>query len=213
MAINNEKRQASKLKREQLRQLVLLALFVAIELMMQVTGLSFIPIGPLHMSLLTIPVALGAMLLGPVQGCILGTVFGLCSLWQAITGASPMTGFFFSQVSAFHTIVLCVVTRALMGLLTGFLFRFARRLDKRHTVCYFVGGICAPLLNTLLFMGYIVLVFYNSSYIQDWLADHSVVGPLAFVLTMVGVQGLLEAAAGLIIGGGVGKGVAVALKQ
>ena len=201
-----------KASRSQLTMLCLLALFIAIELMMQLTGLSFIPVGPLHMSLLTIPVALGAMLLGPVQGLVLGAVFGCCSLWQAMTGASAMTGFFFNQVSAFHTVILCVGTRMLMGLLTGLVFRAVCRIDRTDTVCYFVGGIAAPLLNTLLFMGYIVLVFYNTSYIQEWMANHAVVNPLAFVLAMVGVQGLLEAAAGLIIGGGVGKGVARALR-
>lgn len=195
-----------------LRSLTLLALFVAIELMMQLTGLSFIPVGPLHMSLLTIPVALGAMLLGPWQGCVLGTVFGLCSLWQAVTGASVMTGFFFSQVSQFHTIILCVVTRALMGLLTGLVFRAVRRIDKTNTVCYFVGGIAAPLLNTLLFMGYIVLVFYNTSYIQEKAAALGALNPLMFVIAMVGVQGALEALAGLVIGGGAAKGVAHAMR-
>lgn len=194
-----------------LRQLTLLALFVTIELVMQLTGLSFIPVGPLHMSLLTIPVALGAILLGPWQGAVLGTVFGVCSLWQAITGASPMTGFFFSQVSAFHTIILCVVTRALMGLLTGLIFRAVRRVDRTDTVCYFIGGIAAPLLNTLLFMGYIVLVFYNTPYIQEKAAALGAINPLMFVVLMVGVQGLLEAAAGLVIGGGVAKGVSSAL--
>lgn len=195
-----------------LRQLTLLALFITIELVMQLTGLSFIPVGPLHMSLLTIPVALGAMLLGPWQGGVLGAVFGLCSLWQAITGASVMTGFFFSQVSAFHTIVLCVVTRVLMGVLTGLVFRGVKKIDKTKTVCYFVGGIAAPLLNTLLFMGYIVLVFYNTSYIQEKAAALGALNPLMFVIAMVGVQGALEALAGLIIGGGVGKGVAHAMK-
>lgn len=208
-----EKNANNKTKsRNQLRMLCLLALFVAIELMMQLTGLSFIPVGPLHMSLLTIPVALGAMLLGPWQGCVLGCVFGFCSLWQAMTGASAMTGFFFNQVSVFHTVILCVGTRALMGLVDGLLFKAVHSVDKTNTVCYFVGGIAAPLLNTLLFMGYIVLVFFNSAFIQDWMGARSVVGPLAFVITMVGVQGLLEAAAGLIIGGGVAKGVAKALK-
>lgn len=198
---------------ESLKQLCLLALFIAIEMVMQLTGLSFIPVGPLHMSLLTIPVALGAMLLGPWQGCLLGTVFGACSLWQAITGASPMTGFFFSQVSAVHTIILCVVTRALMGLLTGLVFKAVRKIDKTNTICYFVGGVAAPLLNTLLFMGYIVLVFYNTAYIQEKVAALGALNPLMFVVLMVGVQGLLEAAAGLIIGGTAAKAVALAVKN
>ncbi len=124
-----------------------------------------------------------------------------------------MTGFFFSQVSPIHTFVLCVVMRVLMGFLTGLIFKGLHKVDKTGTVCYLLGGLSAPVLNTLLFMGYIVLVFYNSSFIQDWVTSHGAPNPLAFVAMMVGVQGTLEAAAGLIVGGGVGKGVAHALKM
>ena len=96
------------------RTLVQLALFVAIILLMKVTGLSSIHIGPLNMTLTMIPIAIGAMLLGPVPGALLGTFYGFTSLYDAISGGSILTHAFF-QISPFHTIVLCVVLRACVG--------------------------------------------------------------------------------------------------
>ena len=53
-----------------------LALLVAVELVMKITGLGSVPIGPIYMSFLTLPVAIGAILMGPLAGAILGGVFG-----------------------------------------------------------------------------------------------------------------------------------------
>ena len=60
-----------KERSEKLRYLVLLALFIAIELMMKLTGLGNVPVGPLVMSFLTVPIAVGAILLGPSAGAVL----------------------------------------------------------------------------------------------------------------------------------------------
>ena len=189
------------------------AIFIAIIFVMRITGLGRIPIGPLYMTLTMVPIAIGAMLLGPLGGGILGMIFGFTSLYDAVTMVSPMTGFFFHQVSPLHTVILCVVLRALVGALTGWLFLLCRRLDKRRIWCYFAGGLLAPLLNTILFMGYIVLVFYQSEYVQNIVAQKNIVNPLWFIIVLVGVQGLLEWLAGLVIGGGVAKAVAHALKR
>ena len=69
----------------------------------------------------------------------MGMFYGLTSLYDAVTGASVMTGIFF-QISPINTIILCVVTRTAVGYLTGLLFKLYHRADRRHTVCYFLGG-------------------------------------------------------------------------
>jgi uncharacterized membrane protein len=164
------------------------------------------------MTLSMIPIAIGAMLIGPAGGAVLGLVYGCTSLYDAITGASVMTGAFF-QVSPVHTVLLCVGTRVLVGFLTGWLFRAVHRIDRTKTVSYFVGGLLAPVLNTVLFMGYIVLFFYRTEFVQNMVVKLGASGPLMLVVLMVGVQGLLEAAGGLVIGGAVTKAVAHAIKQ
>lgn len=200
------------MKNTKLHNFVLLALFVALELVFRLIGLGRVPIGPLNMSFLTVPIAIGAMLLGPVQGMILGAVFGLCSLWDAVTGAGGMTNIFFG-ISPVHTIILCVVTRALMGLLTGLIFKAIRKIDKTNTLAYFVGALSAPFLNTVLFMGYIVLAFYGTEYVQNLVVSKGATNPLMFVVLLVGLQGLIEMIVCTITGGAAAKGVAAALKK
>ena len=191
-------------------QLTELALFIAIIIAMKATGLTSIPVGPLVMTLAMIPIALGAMLMGPLAGGVLGMVYGFTSLYDAVTGASAMTGIFF-QLSPIHTIILCVVTRTIVGVAAGYLFRLFRKIDKTNTICYYLGGLITPLLNTILFMGYIVLVFYHTDYIQERISILGATGPLTFIVLTVGVQGIVEAVSGLIISGSVGKALAVFL--
>lgn len=201
-----------KRKNQKLYDMVLLALFVAIELAFRLMGLGRVPIGPLNMSFLTVPIAVGAMLMGPWQGAFLGAVFGLCSFWDAVTGAGGMTSIFFG-VSPVNTFILCVGMRTLMGWLTGLIFRGLRKIDKTKTVSYFVGGFFAPFLNTLLFMGYLVLAFYGTEYVQNLAADKGAANPFMFVVLLVGVQGLIEMAVCTVAAGATAKGVSAALKK
>jgi len=193
------------------REVAELALFIAIIFVMKITGLSSIPVGPLVMTFTMIPIAIGAMLMGPFAGGVLGMVYGFTSLYDAMTGASAMTGFFF-QISPLHTVILCVGMRTLVGVFTGWLFRLYQKADRRKLWCYFLGGLTAPVLNTLLFMGYIVLVFYNTEFVQSLVTRLGAASPLMFVVLVVGIQGVVEAVTGAILGGGVAKGAAHALR-
>lgn len=199
-------------KNKKLYDLVLLALFIAIELAMYMMGLGMVPVGPLKMSFLTVPVAVGAILMGPWQGAVLGVAFGLCSLWDAISGSSMMTNTFFA-FSPVHTVILCVGMRALMGFCVGHIFKALCRLDRKRIVSYYASALTAPLLNTIFFMGYIVLVFYKTDYIQNLVSAKGAANPFMFVILLVGVQGLVEMIVCTITAGAASKGVAVALKK
>ena len=190
-------------KTTNVRYLAQLALLAAIEVVMKLMGLGSVPVGPLYMSFLTVPIAVGAMTMGPTAGAILGGVFGLVSMKDAITGVSAMTSVFF-QISPINTFVLCVVMRVLMGWCVGLLFRVLRK----KSWSYFVGALSAPLLNTIFFMGYIVLVFYKTDYIQERVASLGAANPLMFVVLLVGVQGLIEIIVGCAVGGVLARAVA-----
>ena len=82
-------------KTTNVRYLAQLALLAAIEVVMKLMGLGSVPVGPLYMSFLTVPIAVGAMTMGPVAGAILGGVFGLVSFKDALTGGSAMTSALF----------------------------------------------------------------------------------------------------------------------
>ena len=197
---------ANSKQAQSLRMPTRLALLVAIELVMKAIGLGSVPVGPLYMSFLTLPIAVGAIAMGPVAGAVLGGVFGAVSFYDAVTGASAMTGALF-QVSPLHTFILCVVTRTLMGLCVGLVFQALRGLDKKGGWSYLVSALCAPGLNTLFFMGYIVLAFYGCDYVQGLVSAKGAVNPLMFVVLLVGVQGLVEFLVSGILGGLVARAV------
>ena len=199
-------------KTTNVRYLAQLALLAAIEVVMKLMGLGSVPVGPLYMSFLTVPIAVGAMTMGPTAGAILGGVFGLVSMKDAITGVSAMTSVFF-QISPINTFVLCVIMRVLMGWCVGLLFRVLRRVDRKKSWSYFVGALSAPLLNTIFFMGYIVLVFYKTDYIQERVASLGAANPLMFVVLLVGVQAIFEWVICCLVAGAVSLPVRKYLKM
>ena len=194
-----------------LKMLTRLALLVAIELVMKAVGLGSVPMGPLYMSFLTLPIAVGAITMGPVAGLVLGGVFGAVSFYDAITGGSAMTSALF-QVSPVHTFILCVVTRMLMGLCVALIFAALRKADQAGGWSYILSAMMAPAPNTLFFMGYIVLAFYNCDYVQGLVAKNGAANPLMFVVLLVGIQGVAEFLVSGILGGVVARAVAKYLK-
>ena len=202
-------------KKYDVRYLTQLALLVAIEMVMKAIGLGSVPVGPLYMSFLTVPIAVGAIVMGPMAGMILGGVFGFVSFMDAIKGASIMTSNLLA-VSPLHTFVLCFGMRVLMGACVGFVYQGMRRVCKKSVVNDFVTSLSAPLLNTLFFMGYIVLAFYQTEYIQGLVMARGAANPLTFVVLLVGIQGVVEAivcsVAGTAVAGGVKKALGPAAR-
>ena len=188
-----------------------LALLIAIEIIMRLTGLGNGPVGPLYMSFLTLPIAVGAMMVGPIGGVVLGAVFGFISFWDSVTGGSVMGSILF-QINPVHSFILCVVTRVLMGFCTGYIFKAVRKIDHTKTWSYFVGALSAPLLNTLFFMSYLCIAFYNTDYVQGLVSSVGATNPFMFVALLVGIQALVEAGVCGILGGIVCKALATAMR-
>ena len=178
--------------RTNIRWLTQLALLVAILLVLNYTPLGYLQIGPLSASLLTVPVAIGAMTMGPTAGAILGGVFGATSFIQAVEGKSAMGAALF-QVSPFGTFVVCFVARVLVGLCAGLIFAALRKaMPKNEKLCCFLGGLAAPVLNTVFFMGFLVLIFYNCEYVQNLANTLGAANAFMFIVLLVGVQAIFE---------------------
>ena len=108
--------------RTNVRWLTQLALLAAILLVMNNTPLGYLQIGPLSASLLTVPVAIGAMTMGPLAGAILGGIFGATSFIQMVEGKSAMGAALFS-VNPFGAFVVSFVARVLEGLCAALVFQ------------------------------------------------------------------------------------------
>ena len=132
----------SKKKKMSVKDLTTLGLLTGILLLMAFTPLGYFHTLGVDISLMMIPVGIGAMLMGPRAGAWLGLVFGATSFYQAVTGTSVFSATLFN-ISPVNTFLLCIPTRMLMGFLTGVIFLIVSKLDKKKTVSFFVGGFFA----------------------------------------------------------------------
>lgn len=171
--------------------MVELALMVAIIVVMSLTPLGYIRTPGLSITLLTIPVAVGAVLLGPLGGAICGAAFGLTSFYQCF-GLTAF-GTVLLSINPIGTFITTVVMRILVGWLTGLIFKAVHSSARLSRLSYYIACLCCPLLNTLLFMSSLVIFFYNTEYIQGFASALGAANPLTFVLAFVSIQGAVEA--------------------
>lgn len=190
--------------------MVKLALMVAIIFVMAFTPLGYFHTLGLDITFLTVPVAVGAIILGPKGGAVCGLAFGVTSLMQAFMGTSAFSAMLLN-INPLGTAFTCLVPRILEGWLCGLIFVSVKKVAKNGA--YFAASLACPLLNTLFFMSSLVLIFYNTDYIQGFVQTLGVKNPLMFVIAFVGLQGLVEAAACCLIASAVSRTLALALKQ
>lgn len=191
-----------------------LAVLIAIIVLLEVTGLGMIKTFGLEMTILQVPVIIGAILLGPSGGAILGTTFGLVSFWECF-GKSAFGTMLFS-INPFFTFLVCVPTRVLMGWICGLIFKATdRRLQhtKASIVPYISSSLGGALLNTVLFMGTLCACFYRTEFIQGFANSLGTGNVFSFIVLFVGVQGLIEAVVCAALGTVISKTVRVALHR
>lgn len=194
------------------KTMVELAMLMAVTIIMGLTPLGTIPTPFLSISIVTVPVAIAAMLIGPKGGLICGLTFGATSLINAVTGKSAMMSALLT-INPFGCVFTTLVPRLLEGLLVGLIFAALHKIKPLKEPSYYIAAICCPLLNTLFFMSSIIAFYWNSDYIQGLVISKGATNPVNFVILLVGVQGVIEAITCLIIAGAVSQGVSHALKR
>ena len=197
--MNNE----TKRGKYTVHDLVRISVLVAIMLLLEVTGLGMIKMPGLEITLLMVPVIVGAIVMGPATGAILGGVFGCISFWECF-GKSQF-GAVLLGINPLYTFLVCVPTRILAGWLCGVAFKGLNKLDKTNLWSFGAAGLIGALCNTVLFMTTLCLCFYNTDYIQGFAEKLGTNGPIALILAMVGVQGAIEMIVCCIIATAVSK--------
>lgn len=124
---------------------VLTALVVVLQTIALVTGIFM----PTSLSFVLIPIVVGAVLMGPLAGAILGFMFGLMTVIFGVTGADEFTFLLFSE-HPFLTLLTCFVKATVAGVVPGLLFRLLEK--KNRYVAVFVASASAPILNTGIFV-------------------------------------------------------------
>ena len=184
------------MNKKKTKNLVLLSLFIAIEVVMSnVPFLGFIPVGALRATTLHIPVIIAGIVIGKNQGAFVGLVFGLCSLFTN-TITPTVSSFIFSPFisGSFFSLIIVLVPRILIGYVSGLIYEFMKK--KNETLGIISGSFIGGLTNTILVLLGIYLIFANQ-YAAMLNMDADALLP--YILGIVSTQGLLEAVLGTII--------------
>ena len=156
--------------RKKTKFLVLLTMFCSIQVVLMLTPLGYIPLGPVRATTMHIPVILAGILLGVKGGAITGLVFGLSSV--IINTITPtITSFVFTPFYSlgeyhgnFMSLVIAIGPRVLLGVLAAVIYHwFKNKNNKRRLFGSGVTALVCTLIHSILVLGMIYL-FFGPSY-------------------------------------------------
>ena len=171
------------------RRLAVTALLAALIVVMQMLS-CVIPIQPFNLALVLIPIVVGACLLGPRTGALLGGVFGVVVTVACIAGLDKSGAVLWNQ-NPWMTALICLLKGVLAGLLPG-LVAAAFAKGKHPAVGCWIAGLLAPIVNTGIFLGGTLLVFRDV--LLSWALDSGYGSALTafIVFGLLGVNFLIE---------------------
>ena len=186
-------------KTNNVQKMTRMAILIALTVILQ--NLPF-RLGTVEMTLGIIPVEIGAILMGPSTGAILGTVMGIASFLQCLGIFVPSAfGAQLLSINPFFTLLVCIVSRALMGFLVGVIFKALHRFDKTKIVSFGVSAVSGAVLNSIFFTALVILFFYNTDYIQTMAQSVGANNVVLFFFAFIGINGIVEAAVSFFVGG------------
>ena len=181
--------------------LVKMALFVAIIILLSVTPLGYIHLGVINATTIEIPVIIGAILFGWKKGAFLGGVFGITSMIKNTVQPnatsfvfSPFVPVFGKDKGSLFAIVVCIVSRVMIGVVAGLLFKALSKTKLSKALSAGVCGFCGALTNTILVMCGIYLFFGRSYSAAKDQAYETLIGTVMATITGIGITEALVSA-------------------
>lgn len=189
-----------KQKKHDTSWMVSVALMAAIVVVLANTPLGMIQLPIIKATTVHIPVIIGAILLGPSAGAILGFVFGVCSLISN-TIAPTLLSFAFSPfmsttgiLGAIKAIWVSVGCRTLIGVAAGWLWILFKKVKMNQAIALPVVGFLGSLVNTVTVMASIYLLFAQQYADAKEVAVSAVWGLIMGTITASGVPEAIAAA-------------------
>lgn len=181
--------------------LIKMALFVAIIILLSVTPLGYIHLGVIYATTIQLPVIIGAVLFGWKKGAFLGGVFGITSMikntFQPNATSfvfSPFVPVFGKDEGSLLAILVCIVPRVMIGVVAGLLFAALSKTKLSKAVSAGICGFCGALTNTILVMGGIYFFFGRSYSAAREQAYETLIGTVMATITGIGITEALVSA-------------------
>jgi len=163
------------MKRNQIQKMVGIALLMALVLVMQAIGGMIPPIGGFSISLVLIPIVIGAAVYGIGAGALLGATFGVIVYINCVTGADPGGAMVF-QANPILCFVVVMAKGMLAGVASGAVYRALK--GKNAYLAMFVAALVCPLVNTGIFV--VCMLAFFIDILAAWAGGGAVLG---YVLT------------------------------
>ncbi|HCA71922.1 MAG TPA: hypothetical protein DHW78_06985 [Ruminococcaceae bacterium] len=179
------------MKRQKTFQMALLGLFSALIILMSLTPIGYIRTGIVSITLVHLPVIIGAILLGWQGGLVLGGVMGVLSMIIAYVMPGGAMDVFFQNP------LVAIPSRMALGLITGLLFAgFSKIIRGRAKTAASIGLAAAigKLCSTVLTLSMLVVVYHNQ------IAQLTHGSAISFLIgSIITINGLVEMVAGVLI--------------
>ena len=150
---------ASAQRRLNVRKMAVIGVLSAISIMMSMLPfIGYIPIGPTKATIMHIPVIIGAIIEGPDVGATIGLIFGLTSLWNAMTQPTITSIFFLNPL-------VSILPRVLIGVVAYYVYQGIYKISKKVYAAGFMAGLIGSLANTAGVLG-MIYVLYADQYME-----------------------------------------------
>lgn len=156
-------------------KMVGIAFMMALVIVMQSLSGIIPPIGGFSISLVLIPIVLGAAVYGPGAGALLGATFGMIVYINCVTGADPGGAMVF-QASPVLCFLVVLGKGTLAGLAAGVVYKLLK--NKNAYLAMMAAAIVCPIVNTGVFVASMFLFFIDV--LAAWAGGGNIVG---YVLT------------------------------
>ena len=128
-----------------IRKMTGTALLMALVVVLQLLGSAIPPVGGFTISLVLIPIVLGAVLYGPKTGMLLGATFGAVVIVGCVTGTDAGGAMVF-QASPILCILVVLGKGILAGLVSGMVY--AGMKHKNPVLAMLLAAAVCPVVNT-----------------------------------------------------------------
>lgn len=135
-----------------------MAVIIAVIFLLQILG-SFIKLGAFSVSLVLVPIVVGAAVYGAAAGGVFGSAFGIIVLINCINGIDP-GGHMLWQANPGLTATLCIAKGAFAGIAAGLVYSAAA--NKRPYLSVVSAAIICPLVNTGIFLAAMYFFFHET---------------------------------------------------
>ncbi len=165
----------------------MLAMFIAIILLQtSIPLIGYIPIGPLEITIIPMTVVVATILLGTVDGAIIGGVWGFTTFVRAfVWPTSPLAAIVFV-----NPLISVIPSNYRSGVVAGLTYTYFKKHLKSQTVGISISAVLGSLTNTILVLG-LIYVFYKAKAPQ--LYQINIKELLPYLLGVVGTNGIPEA--------------------